>query len=349
MIIASDRRPTMQDVASVAGVSVQTVSNFVSGRYDKLSKPTQQKVRAAIDQLGYRINHAARGLRSSKTATLAFLAVDDTQRFLADPLTGDYLAGIGDVARESGYSVLVHSTHGDPEREEFLRPIEEGRVDAACVLLSGPQEVRRRLVQRLEDSRIDYVLFDEVEVAAGAKRARTVRSDQRAGAEALVDHLVERGHSKIGFIAAEVPWAVVEQRHQGYVTALERHGLAARTELSLFEAGGWEPSGAAAMVEKLLGLEDAPTALLCGSDLLALGATRCLHDNDVRVPADVAVCGFDDFDFSRQTSPALTTVAVPAWEMGRAAAQLLIDVLDGQGPGYRDVCLDTTLVVREST
>jgi DNA-binding LacI/PurR family transcriptional regulator len=337
----------MHDVAEIADVSVQTVSNYVNGRLSKLSVTTQHKVQSAIDELGYRLNQTARGLRSTRTRTLAFLAVDDDERFLADPLTGNYLAGLSHVARESGYSVLMHSVSGDPETDEFLRPIHEGRVDAVCVLLSGPLELRRRLLRRLDESSTEYLVFDETDVVDEASRAMTVRAEQAAGARLLVEHLARNGHRHIAFIAARTPWAVVEQRHEGYLAALAEHSLPVRPELSLFEAG-WEPSGAAAMVAKLLAIADPPSALLCGSDLLALGATRYLHDQGLRVPQDIAVCGYDDFDFARHCNPALTTVGVPAWEMGRRAGHQLIDVLDDPQSSRDDICLETTLIIRDS-
>jgi DNA-binding LacI/PurR family transcriptional regulator len=285
-------------------------------------------------------------LRSTRTRTLGFLALDDSDRFLADPLTGLYLAGIGDVAREAGYSVLVHSAHLTPDGADLLRPIHEQRVDAVCVMLSGRVADRERVVRFLAATGIAVALFDETGLTTG-EGAVVVAADQYGGAQALVDHLVERGHRDIGFIAARTPWAVVEQRYQGYLDAHTRHGRSPLRNGALFEAG-WKPPGAAPMVDRLLARRRPPTAIMCGSDLLALGAIRHLIDRGLSVPGDVAVCGFDDFDVAAQSNPALTTVTVPAWQMGSSAARFLIRALEGGSLPSHPVVLPTALQRRES-
>ncbi|CAB4558623.1 unannotated protein [freshwater metagenome] len=340
-------RPRMIDVAAAADVSVQSVSNFANGRWARLSVATRGRIEEAIAQLNYQVNNSARGLRSARTQTLGFLVLDDSHRFVADPLTALYLAGIADTARERGYSVLVHTTAHTKDHAELLRPISEGRVDAACVLLTGSPAVRRRVAQMLNQTDTEFVLFDELAVAKVAGRAFVVRSDQAAGATAIVDHLVAQGHRRIAFIAAKERWAVIEQRFDAYKRALRRHGIDIDPELTLFEAG-WEPTGADAMVRKLLALNTPPSAIVCGSDLLAIGAMRTLREVGIAVPDQMAVCGFDDFDVSKFVNPQLTTVTVPAWEMGASAAGLLIDTLEGTRSSITEVCLSTKLQVRES-
>jgi len=184
-------------------------------------------------------------------------------------------------------------------------------------------------------------------VAKVASRAFVVRSDQAGGTADMVDHLVRSGHRRIAFIAARTPWAVVEQRFDAYKRALRRHGIEVDPALTLFEAG-WEPNGAESMIHTLLALDDPPTAVMCGSDLLAIGAMRTLRQRGVDVPGQVAVCGFDDFDVSEHVNPQLTTVAVPAWEMGATAAGVLIDTLEGNRPTVTNICLATSLQLRES-
>ena len=337
----------MSDVASAAGVSVQSVSNYANGRWARLSGATRARIESAIEQLNYQVNNSARGLRSTRTRTLGFLVLDDSLRFVADPLTALYLAGVADSARERGYSVLVHTTSHTTNHAEFLRPISEGRVDAACVLLTGSRALRKEVAQLLDQTSTEFVLFDETAVAKAASRAFVVRSDQAGGTAAMVDHLVSNGHRRIAFIAAKTPWAVVEQRFDAYKRSLRRHGIDVDPAITLFEAG-WEPAGAEPMIQDLLAHDSPPTAVICGSDLLAIGAIHALRQRGIDVPADIAVCGFDDFDVSEHMNPQLTTVAVPAWQIGATAASLLIDALDDKRPSVTDVCLPTTLQRRES-
>src|SRR5690606_15947615 len=144
----------------------------------------------------------------------------------------------------------------------------------------------------------------------------------------LTAGLIARGRRRIAFIAARVPWPVVEERHVGYLEAHDDAGLTPPEDAQLFEAtwaahGGWE------MTRKLLSLPTPVDAIMCGSDALAVGAKRAVHLAGLRVPDDVAVTGFNDFDFASFAEPPLTTVAVPTYEMGRIAARLLMDRLKG--------------------
>jgi DNA-binding LacI/PurR family transcriptional regulator len=215
------------------------------------------------------------------------------------------------------------------------------------VLLTGPRGLRKEVARLLDQSHTEFVLFDEIAVAKVAGRAFVVRSDQAGGTAAMVDHLVSNGHRRIAFIAAMTPWAVIEQRFDAYKRSLRRHGIDVDLDITHFEAG-WEPTGAEPMIQALLAHDSPPTAVICGSDLLAIGAIHALRQRGIEVPTQIAVCGFDDFDVSEHMNPQLTTVAVPAWQMGATAAGLLIDALNDKRPTRTDVCLPTTLRRRES-
>lgn len=345
--MAFERQATMRDVAELAGVSISSVSNYTNGRWQRLSEERRNTIAKAIATLGYRVNSPARSLRSSRTRTLGLLALDDTSRFLADPLTGLYLAGLGDCAREKGYSVLVHASGSRRKKDEMLLPIAENRVDAVCVLLSGSRTLRRRVLTGLGQSGIPLAVLDERETLDSAPSAHSVRADQESGSSTLVEYLIGKGHTRIAFIAARTPWAVLEQRYEGFTRTMRNQGLKSRPEWVLAE-GDWTPDSARPMVEKLLASRPQPTAIVCGSDLLALGAIRTLTEMKLNVPHDVAVAGFDDFDVSRNVCPALTTVRVPAWEMGFAAADVLIGDLDQTHLGRTSLVLETELIPRES-
>ena len=341
------RQATMRDVAELAGVSISSVSNYTNGRWQRLSEEKRETIAEAIASLGYRVNSPARSLRSSRTRTLGILAHDDTSRFLADPLTGLYLAGLGDSAREKGYSVLVHASGSRRKRDEMLLPIAENRVDAVCVLLSGARSLRRRILEGLGKSGIPLAVLDETETLDAAPGAHSVRANQESGASTLVEYLIGQGHRDIAFIAAKTPWAVLEQRYDGFKRTMKDHSLKVNPDWVLFE-GDWTPDSARPMVEALLSQRSRPTAVVCGSDLLAIGAMRTVMERGLSVPQDVAIAGFDDFDVSRNVSPALTTVRVPAWEMGYAAADVLIADLAQTHHGRTSLVLDTELVPRES-
>lgn len=341
---SSNGRTTMKDVAEAAGVSLQTVSNYVNGRLDQMAEPTRQRVEDAMQALAYHPNVSARGLRSARTRTLGFLVLDEHSSFLADPLTDLIMAGIGDVARARRFGILIQAAEPGSETTELLAPIFERRVDGAVVVLSGAPEVRLRHIERLGELGTPFVIFDET---LDDTAVLSVRAADRDGSRRLTEYLISKGHRRIAFLAARVPWAVVEQRHLGYQDALRSAGIRRSPSLELFEAG-WEPAGGAAMVEKLFSRARPPTAVMCGSDLLAVAAVHELRKRGLRVPEDVAVTGFDDFAFSAFVNPPLTTVAVPAYAMGRQAAEMLIDELEGRDPLVRQVVFSVDLRLRES-
>src|SRR5918998_3209083 len=145
----SAARPTMRQVAELAGVSVQTVSNHVNGRHQYMSEETSRRVARAMAELGYHPNLTARSLRSAETRTLGFLVLDEHARFLADPLTDLVMAGVGDFARENDYGLLIQSARPSEDLDRLLTPVLQSRVDGAFLLLSGPPSVRAEQIRRL--------------------------------------------------------------------------------------------------------------------------------------------------------------------------------------------------------
>jgi DNA-binding LacI/PurR family transcriptional regulator len=337
------RRPTMRDVAEHAGVSAQTVSNLVNNRFRQMSDDTRIRIEGAMEQLGYHPNLTARSLRSSRTTTIGFLLLDEGARYLADPMTDQVIAGVGDVARDRGYSVLIHAGRPGAPDSGLLRPVLESRVDGVLLFLSGHPEQRAWYPSRAAELHVPTVVLEE----ASPDDRMSVTADNRRGARMLADHLLACGHSRIAFIAARQPWPMVEQRHRGYCEALAAAGHERDRRLELFE-GIWDAADAGAMVDRLLELPDPPTAVMAGNDLLAIGAIRQLRARGRRVPHDLAVTGFNDFAFAEFVDPALTTVHVPGYEIGRTAAQLLIENLDGEPVEHPQVTLPVELRLRES-
>ncbi len=310
-------------MAAGAGVSYQTVSNYVNGRYHLMAEETRERVGRELDRLGYRPNAAARSLRARRSMTLGFLVLDEGARFLADPMTDLILAGIGDVARDSGYSLLIQAARPDPEHLDGLfAPLLEERVDGAFVFLSGSPSIRRRTIGRLAELGFDAVVFEE---APAGLPLISVTADNRDGARRLTEHLVGAGHRRIAFISTRLPWPMVEARLVGYREGLATAGL----EPLELAAGIWDPADGARMADELLGAAEPPTAIVCGNDLLALGAMQAARLRGLRIPDDVAVAGFNDFEFAQYTDPPLTTVRVPGYDLGRAGAERLVAQLAG--------------------
>ncbi len=335
----------MRDVAEHAGVSAQTVSNLVNNRLRQMSDETRVRIEGAMEQLGYHPNLTARSLRSARTTTIGFLMLDEGARYLADPMTDQVIAGVGDVARDRGYSVLIHAGRPGPPDRGLLRPVLESRVDGVLLFLSGPPDQRAWYPARAAELNVPTVVLEEA--TKGHDLQMSVTADNRTGARLLADHLLGAGHTRIAFIAARQPWPMVEQRHLGYCEALAAAGIARDPAIELFE-GIWDAADAGAMVDRLLELADPPTAIMGGNDLLAIGVMRQARARGLRVPEDLAVTGFNDFPFAEFVEPPLTTVHVPGYDMGRIAAQLLIGHLDGAPDAQPHVMLPVELRVRGS-
>jgi DNA-binding LacI/PurR family transcriptional regulator len=334
----------MRDVASRAGVSAQTVSNLVNGRIHLMTDATRERVSEAMHALGYHPNSAARGLRSARSHTLAFLVLDQDARFLADPMTDLIIAGIGDIARDRGYGVLIQAGRPEQASDALLTPLLEHRADGAFLFLSGEPALRHWYISRVAELGARAVVFERVDEAPNIT---SLTAADRDGARRLAEHLLSRGHRRIAFVAARVPWPMIEQRRLGYRDALTAAGVAIDPGLERFE-GTWGTQLGPELVRQLLALDDAPTAIMCGNDLLALGVLQELRRRKLRVPADVAVTGFNNFDFAEFVDPPLTTVRTPGYEMGRAAAQNLIDALEGTGPVESRLEFPVELVLRDS-
>ena len=336
----------MRDVAEGAGVSLQTVSNYVNGRFNLMSGVTRERVGRELDRLGYRPNASARSLRERRTRTLGFLVLDEAARFLADPMTDLILAGVGDVARDNGYSLLIQAARPEPHDVDLLfSPLLEERVDGAFLFLSGPPSVRRRAIRRLDELGFSFVVFEQ---APSGVQVVSVTAQNRAGARRLAEHLLERGHRRIAFAATRTRWPMVEERLRGYRDALGAAGVAA-PELVATD-GVWNPADGARMAERLLGLDEPPTAIMCGNDQLALGVLQAARRRGLRVPDDLAVTGFNDFEFAEFADPPLTTVRVPGYELGRIGAESLVARIGGAVPPARGerLTLPVELMLRGS-
>lgn len=321
----SPRRATLRDVAAAAGVSVQTVSNAANGRHHLMSAVTLARVQEAMVTLNYRPNAIARGLRCSRTETLAFLIHESGERVLAGPGVDLLLAGAQSQAAECGYALTVRA--GDVECAPdagLLRPLVEHRADGAILLAGGDVAVRRSLEEHVAGLSYPFVTFEE---DADPEGGVTVTAGNRAAAKEVAEHLIGRGHERIAWVAGHMPRPLIEARLRGFRDALAAHGRTLAPELERFD-GGWDPASGTEAATALLDLAEPPTAVMAANDQLAIGVMRALRERGLRIPEDVAVTGFGDYEFAAFLDPPLTTASVPLFEMGQAAAELLIDLIE---------------------
>lgn len=341
---SSPRRATMKDVAKRAGVSLQTVSNFVNHRLDQMGDETRERVAWAMESLDYRTNVAAASLRSQRSRTLSVLVLDEESAFLADPLTHRLIAGVNDVAREYGYGVLIELGQGSEGPAGLLKSLKDGRADGAVLQLYGPRASRKRCITEATSLGVPIVVIDETGLPS---KTLAVRASQEKAAADLTELLLAIGHRRIAFLGDAVTWAGVEQRVSGYRAALKRHGIPIDVGLVRLEASDHVDDGERLATE-LLAARRPPTAFVCSTDLIAAGAMRASRARGLLVPKDIAITGFDDYPFAKALDPALTTVSIPAYEMGRQSAELLIQSIHGVAVERTHVVLPADLVRRDS-
>ncbi len=332
------RRPTSADVAALAGVSRTTVSFVLNGRDTSISPATRERVLQAARQLGYHPHAPARQLAGGRSHTLGLVVRQSPEQIAGDALLAETLRGLTAAARSSGFRVIVEAIDGaDTAYADLLRT---RRVDG--LIVSGPRSDDPDLRAAVKEG-FPVVLQGSLP----GVRVPSVDVDNVAGARAAVEHLIREGNRRIGCITnASLAYTAARERVEGWRTAMREAGLDA-PDAWLEEAAFDAPSGhraAARLLERVPDLE----ALFIASDVVALGAIGALRASGRRVPEDLSVVGFDDVPLAAFFDPPLTTVHLPAYELGHAAGVALLDrISEPTVPGR--TLLPTELVIRAST
>ncbi len=308
---------TMADVAKHAGVSVTTVSHVIN--QTRTIKPdTRARVLDAIASTGFVVNTLARSLATSSTATIG-LAASAVQNFYF----ADMVAAIDAAVRAAGSTLLLADTHEDPDNEfDIVRSLYSRRVDG--ILLAPVSGREDAALNYLRELRIPAVLIDRCPAddfdQVGVENIQSTRQ--------LSGHLAEVGHRRIGMVTGVPGLQTTVERIEGYRLGLQAHGLAA--DPGLIISGESDAAGAEAATDMLLSRPDPPTALVIGNNHMTIGALRALKRNRIRVPEDVALAVFDDFDWADVFSPHLTSIAQPIRHIAERAVQMLFARIGGQ-------------------
>jgi LacI family transcriptional regulator len=335
------RRVTLADVAAQVGVSKSTASRALSGD-PRISEPTRNAVLAAAESLGFVPDASARSLRVRSTRTLGMLLAE-----LSDPYQGQVAAAFEAQARSHGYTVLFLAGHYRRDRERLAIGIfVERRVDGIALVSSvtDPVEIQARWGQ---DRIVDVQPDAGAPMRGGAglrgdPRPGVIRTDDVAGITACVNHLVDRGCRSVTYLGVTGRAGGRLRRDAARRVLMDRAG----TALHVVEVGA-DAVGNPALVADALGV-DLPEAILCYDDSLALVLLHGLRARGVRVPRDVAVVGFDGIPFSALSNPRLTTVLTPMSEIGRLAADTLVQAIETGSMAEARV-LPVELAIRDSS
>jgi DNA-binding LacI/PurR family transcriptional regulator len=345
------RRPTLDEVAALAGVGRGTVSRVVNGS-THVSPEARAAVESAIAKLGYVPNRAARALVTQRTDSVALVVSESEERLFAEPFFAGIVRGINAGLQDTPLQLWLAMAQSRAERERVEHHLTSQHVDGVMLLSLHdadplPALLQQRGLPLVLGGRPARMLPPDAGAGPdGWSGPWFVDIDNAGGARQAVVHLVTSGRRRVASITGPQDMGVGLARLVGYRDACAEAGLA--VEDSLVAYGDFsEPSGAAAM-RQLLARQPDLDAVFVASDLMAAGAIRVLREVGRRVPEDVAVVGFDDSAVARQTDPPLTTVHQPVEEMGRQMARLLVARIRGEDLDRPYVLLDTHLVIRAS-
>ncbi len=332
----------MGDVAKEAGVSRTTVSFILNqNRAVNISQATRDRVLAAAQRLNYTPDAAALNLVTGRTLMIGLVVRQTAAQMSADAFIGPFIWGATQAIEPQGYHLLIHASQPDVPPSAYSALVRTRKVDG--LLITSPL-IRDPEIQALHDEGTPIVIHG----AADLPGIPRVDVDNAQGACAAVQHLLDLGHRRIGHISnAPFSYTSSRDRLKGYQQALEAAGLPYDPDLvqigAFTDASGWEP------MCRLLDLEDPPTAVFVGSDVVALGAIDAIHSRGLHIPDDISVVGFDDVLLGKYLRPPLTSVHLPAYELGQQAGEMIIYIIRGETLLSSSVLLPTRLTIRSST
>ena len=332
----SRRRVTIDDVAELAGVSYQTVSRVINNRPD-VADATRARIQKVIAETSYRPSHIARSLATARTATIGLVVPD-----ISNPFFSVLARGAEQTASEQDYSILLCNTGENVSREiEVLNMLHERYVDG--VIVCGFRQEDAPLPDALSQFNAVVLVNRRLE----GETIPAVLVDDVLGGYLVTQHLLQTGHTAVGFLAGPGASYSGARRLQGYKQALTDAGITSK--------GGWvihctpTIAGGEEAVHLLFETHSELSALFCYNDLVALGALRGCKALGLRVPADVAIAGFDDIMMAGVVSPALTTCHVPREKLGNLAVSMLLDCINENVNSCDEVMVKPELIVRAST
>ena len=332
---------SIADIARVAGVSHTTVSRALR-ESPLISIDTRERIQRLAQEMGYTPNAIAQSLQTRRTSTIGLVITS-----IDDPFLSDVVKGVEEVTRAGGFSVLLSTTHNDPDQEmAVIETFHRRRVDGILVASS---RITSKYKKRLDHIRVPTVLINSQAESQDAL-LHWVAVDDRTGAQLAVDHLLQLGHRSIGYLGVSCRPRSNQQRLQGYQKALTAAGMPFHKEWIMVAAG----TNASDEEDVVTGQASLPqlldagvTAIFCYNDMVAVGVLMACQQRGIAVPQELSIVGFDDIRMANYVTPPLTTICQPKVELGRLATEVMLDLLNNR-PGKNHI-LQPTLIIRAST
>ena len=328
---------SLTEVARLAGVSIATVSRAIS-HPDQVAPSTRKTVQQAMQTLGYKPNRVARRLRQrGGKRHLLGLIIPDIQ----NPFFAELARGVEDVAYANEFAVMLCNSDEDLKKEAFY--LDVMRAESVDGIILPPINDRDSEVIKMAESGMPVVTVDR---SLDHPLISKVEVDNRQGSWEAVSHLIKLGHRRIGLITGRLNVSTAKDRKAGYEDALRSHDLPLNPDY--IHVGDNKQASGAALATEMLELAEPPSALFVTNNLMAVGAIEAIHRRGLKIPGDVAIIGFDDLPWAEALDPPLTVVRQPAYEVGQAAAELLIKRLGDPAAPAAWLRLRPRLILRRS-
>ena len=324
---------SIKDVAEAAGVSTATVSRVLSNGLH-VRPEVRERVMATVERLGYRPNLVARSLRSQQSSTIGLIVSD-----ISNPFFTAISRAVEDTAYEQGFSVLLCNTDENPEKETIYLNLMRDTSVAGAIM-----SPTRQTIASFADSNFPFPIV-VVDRSISNSDVDAVLLDNVDAAYRLITHVIEQGYRRIAALCSEMSTGL--ERQIGYEKALRAHGLAPKSEYIKYVPPKTEAGYAATL--KMLDLAEPPDALFTVNSLIAEGALQAIRERNLSIPDDIALVSFDETTWSSLVQPAITLIAQPTYEIGKTAAELLIQRIADPGRPTRQVILKGQLLVRGSS
>ncbi|TDT63380.1 LacI family DNA-binding transcriptional regulator [Fonticella tunisiensis] len=331
---------TIKEVAERAGVSPSTVSRVISDS-PRISDETKQKVRRAMEELGYHPNAIARSLVNRATNTIGIVMPRSAEDVFLNPFFPEALRGIAKCTHDEGFCVLLTTGNSDDEQiESLLSVVRGGRVDGVILMYSKLDDP---ILEMLTEMNIPFSMIGRPTIS---EDINFVDNDNVNAAYEAANYLISMGHRRIGLINGSLNLVVSIDRYEGYKRALAKNKI--ELDESIIMSSEFVQEGGYESMKKMLSVENPPSAVLVTDDLIAFGAIRAARDMKVKIPDEMSIISFNNIPLADFATPPLTSVDINAYSLGYKAAKLVID--DIKGKKHKPSCyiVETRIVFRDS-
>ena len=332
------KRPTIKDIAKMAGVTHSTVSRVIN-KNPSISKKTVTKIHQIMRKLRYQPNLIARGLVTNKTRAFALIVPELNPHVLL------ILKGVVDTCRRFNYGLMLFSTEYWTDENISLPEVSKNwLVDGILIYNVIYKDTIAGAIRELLKEKTPFVFINKY---LGTKKVNTVSVDNQDAVHTAMEYLVSQGHRRIGLINGGMLSVDGVERFEAYKDALNRLGLL--YDDAIIGYGNFSDENAYHETKRILNSPKNPTAFFCSSDLMATGAIRAIQEKGLKVPEDISIVGFDDWEPARYFRPSLTTMKPPLTDIGHHAINMLIRMIEGSHKTIEEISLKAGLIIRDSS